>query len=279
MSKQWFCEDDDDELRFCYVITEQLAKVTSPYQNIKVVQSLAYGKMLVIDDVVMITSRDEFVYREMIAHVPMCNHSAPQTALVIGGGDGGVVRELTKYSCLQKIVMCEIDEAVVAVCREYFPQLTAGLEDARVELLFADGLKFLRESPAAQYDLIIVDSTDPVGPGECLFTQEFYTSVARALKADGIMCAQTESLWHKNDLLQRIATNISSAFAFSARFTATVPTYPRAHWTWTLASHQQVNPAEYDDVRFARVSDKLRYLTADLMVSCFHLPKFALSTQ
>ncbi len=270
----WIYEDEDGQLRCGYAISGELACVKSDFQEIKVVDSLAYGKILLIDDIVMITEKDEFVYREMISHMPLCNHASPRDVLVIGGGDGGVVREVVRYPEVSTVTLCEIDGAVIEVCKQHFPELTQGLHDKRVKVEIADGLKFLADSAADSYDVIIVDSTDPIGPGLCLFTPEFYRSVARALRDGGIMTAQTESPWARPELLRRINGNIKTAFKHVHPYIGTVPTYPRALWSWTMASNSAIDPSSFTRERFQAVESHLRYLTAELMVSAFHLPRF-----
>ena len=271
---EWFYEDEDNQLRCGYAIRGELAHVKSAFQDIKVVDSLAYGKILLIDDIVMITEHDEFVYREMIAHIPLCNHAAPRDVLVIGGGDGGVVREVVRHAEVRKVTLCEIDGAVIEVCQQHFPQLTQGLQDERVKVEVADGREFLANSAPDSYDVVIVDSTDPVGPGLCLFTTEFYASVARALRVGGVMSAQTESPWARREMLCRINSNIGSAFAQVRPYIGTVPTYPRGLWSWTLASNAPLDPSSYIQPRFQAVAPHLRYLTEELLVSAFHLPRF-----
>ncbi len=270
----WLYEEEDGQLRYGYALGAKLAHVKSSFQDIKVVTSLAYGKILLLDDIVMITERDEFVYREMIAHVPLCNHPSPRDVLVIGGGDGGVVREVVRYPEINTVTLCEIDGAVLEVCQQHFPALTEGLQDERVKIEIADGLQFLARCAPASYDVVIVDSTDPVGPGLCLFTPEFYRTAARALRPDGLMVAQTESPWARPELLQRINHSLKTAFVHVHPYLATVPTYPRALWSWTLASHATLAPANFVRERFQTVSPRLRYLTAELMTSSFHLPRF-----
>ena len=270
----WVYEDEDGQLRCGYAIRGELARVKSDFQDIRVVDSLAYGKMLLIDNIVMITEKDEFVYREMISHVPLCNHANPRDVLVIGGGDGGVVREVVRYADIKTITLCEIDGAVIEVCQQHFPALTQGLQDKRVKVEIADGLKFLADSAPDSYDVVIVDSTDPIGPGLCLFTPEFYASVAYTLRDDGVMAAQTESPWAKPELLRRINSNIKTAFQHVHPYTATVPTYPRALWSWTLAANCALATASFARERLATLAPHLRYLTAELMTSAFHLPRF-----
>lgn len=272
--KNWFYEDEEGELRCGYAIDAELLRVKSDFQEIRVVNSLAYGKMLLIDDIVMITEHDEFVYREMISHIPVCNSADPCDVLIIGGGDGGVVREVVRYPEVRTVTLCEIDRAVIDVCKEHFPELTQGLHDKRVKVEIADGHSYVADSKTDSYDVVIVDSTDPVGPGLRLFTSEFYRAVARVLRDGGVMAAQTESPWAHPELLRRINGNIKSAFKWVLPYIGTVPTYPRGMWSWTLAANNVVNPAKFSRNRFESVEPHLRYLTSALMVSSFNLPRF-----
>lgn len=272
----WVYESEqNDELCYGYAINDELARVQSPYQRILVVDSKAYGKMLLIDNVVMITESDEFVYREMLSHVPVCNHRAPRKLLVVGGGDGGIVRELCKYREVQQIILCEIDQQVIDVCRQHFPNLTNSLDDPRVEIIIADGNSYLAHQVApASLDIIIVDSTDPVGPGERLFSANFYASISRALKPHGIVAIQSESPWAESSMLQGIYRNLAASFSDIYPYLAVVPTYPRGLWSWTLAGQQPIVPSGFNRQRFNDVASGLQYLTEELMVSSFHLPKF-----
>lgn len=185
----------------------------------------------------MMTEKDEFIYHEMITHVPMSVHPNVTKVLVIGAGDGGVLRELTKYKSIKKIDLVEIDEQVIEVCKEYLPQTACGFDDDRVNINIQDGLKFVRMAED-EYDLIIVDSTDPFGPGEGLFTKEFYGNCYKALKSDGIMVNQHESPFYKEDAkaMKRAHQRIVKSFEISRVYQAHIPTYPSGHWLFGFAS-------------------------------------------
>ena len=198
----WFTENDFEEIQYGYAIKDILYSGRSEFQDLKVYETKAYGRMLVLDDFVMLTESDEFVYHEMISHIPMAYSQNPKKVLVVGGGDGGTVRELAKYKDLEKIVLCEIDKKVVDVSREFFPGLTSALDDPRVEIVYKDAVEFIKSSKA-HWDIILIDSTDPIGPGEGLFTGSFYKSVKEALTPNGIMVAQTESPWAKAEMLRK----------------------------------------------------------------------------
>ena len=267
----WFIERDENRLSFGYAVNQRIYCESSSYQKIEVVETKAYGKMLIIDDFVMLTEADEFVYHEMISHVPIYFHKNPERVLIIGGGDGGTVREVAKYSCVKKITLCEIDSMVVEVSQKYFPDLTKSLDDPRVNVKIGDGVAYV-ESLTQEYDLIIIDSTDPIGPGEGLFTQNFYSHVARALRPGGMMVAQTESPWYDKKMLQKIYQNISQNFSHTKPYIGSIPTYPRGLWSWTLASQDSLEQGNED--RFSTVKKDLKYLTPDLVKGIFHLPAF-----
>ena len=193
MTKEWFVENENDEIKYAYAINETLFHTKSEFQDIKVVDTKAYGRMLIIDQFVMLTEEDEFVYHEMLAHIPALYHPNPRKIAIIGGGDGGTVRELLKHPSVEEIVLCEIDAEVVNVCKKFFPTVSARIDDPRVELFIGDGIDFVSKQKNA-FDMVLIDSTDPIGPGEGLFTSTFYKNVATALWL-GLAAAQTESPW------------------------------------------------------------------------------------
>lgn len=269
----WFTEQEKDHIRFGLKAEGVLFKGKSEFQEIEVIETKAYGRMLVLDGCVMTTDEDEFVYHEMIAHPAACIHKDPKRALVIGGGDGGTVRELLKHKGLEQIVLCEIDGMVVDACRKFFPQIACGLDDKRVTVNIGDGVAYIKDHQAA-FDIIIIDSTDPIGPGEGLFSGEFYQSVARALRPGGLMVAQSEAIWFKDDVLGRIHRNIAAGFKHKRTYLGAIPTYPRGTWSWTMASNAAFDPQDFNKARFATVEKGLKYLTADILPSAFHLPPF-----
>lgn len=190
----------------------------------------------------MVTEKDEFIYHDMIVHVPMATNPNIKNVLVIGAGDGGTIRELTRYSTVEKIDMVEIDKRVVDICREYFPLTSCKLDDKRVNVFYEDGLKFIRDKED-EYDLIIVDSTDPFGPGEGLFTKEFYGNCYKALREDGILVNQHESPYYDNDAaaMKEAHEKITKFFPIIRVYQAHIPTYPSGHWLFGFAS-KKVSP-------------------------------------
>jgi spermidine synthase len=268
----WFTEQEQDHLRLGFKTSAVLFQGRSPYQTVEVLETKPYGKMLVLDGCVMVTEGDEFVYHEMIAHVPALTHESPRDVVVIGGGDGGTVRELLKHKSVQRVVLCEIDQMVIDACREFFPGLASSFDSPRVELKVGDGVAFMKEQREA-FDLAVIDSTDPIGPGEGLFSGEFYRSVARALRPGGLMVAQSESPWYAPEILQRIHRNISGGFKERKSYVGSIPTYPRGLWSWTMAANQALAPGRYVDQRFDALGP-LQYLTRERVRSAFELPPF-----
>lgn len=273
MDKSWLTEEDFGQIRYSYALKDRLYSRRSNFQKIDVVETEAYGRMLLLDDLVMITEVDEFVYHELISHIPVCYHRNPKKVLVIGGGDGGTVRELAKYDFLEEIVLCELDEEVVRVSKEYFPEVAQGFNDKRVRFAFEDGVVLVRNTKN-QFDIIIVDSTDPVGPGEVLFTKEFYRDVKAALKPGGMMVAQTECPWFNGSILRNITSRISANFDYVNPYIAPVPTYPRGMWSWTIGTDANFQAGDYNRNRFDSVSQGLEFLNVDTMSSVFALPTF-----
>ena len=199
--EMWFSDIHTDGVKLSIRIEEQLFSSQSEVQRIDVLESKDFGKILVVDGDLMLTERDEFIYHEMITHVPMAVHPDVKEVLVVGGGDGGVVRELIKYDTIEKIDVVEPDPLLVEVCRKYIPEIAASLTDERVQIFHEDGVKFIRSKGDA-YDLIIIDSPNPFGAGEGLFTKEFYGNCYNALHEDGIMINQNESPFYTEEAFQ-----------------------------------------------------------------------------
>ena len=271
----WFSEKQTENVKLSIRVDRQLYSGHSDFQRIDVFESPEFGRFLTLDGYMMLTEKDEFIYHEMITHIPMAVHPHVRKVLVIGAGDGGVVRELVQYPEIEKIDLVEIDEMVVEVCKKYLPQTACRLEDERVEIHYEDGLKFIRRCKD-EYDLIIVDSTDPFGPGEGLFTREFYGNCYKALKEDGIMVNQHESPFYEEDALacQRAHRNIAESFPISRVYQAHIPTYPSGHWLFGFAS-KKYHPLR--DLREKEWNDRglvTRYYTTTLHKGAFYLPAY-----
>lgn len=271
----WFTERHTPNVKFSIRVDRQLFTGQSEFQRIDVFESKEFGRFLTLDGYMMLTEKDEFIYHEMMVHVPMAVHPAAKSVLVIGAGDGGVLRELTRYSSVERIDLVEIDELVVEVCKKYLPQTACRLGDERVHIYYQDGLKFIRQRENA-YDLIIVDSTDPFGPGEGLFTKEFYGNCFKALKEDGIMVNQHESPFYDEDAaaMQRAHKRIVESFPISKVYQAHIPTYPSGHWLFGFASKKYHPLKDLDETRWNMRGIPCRYYTTTLHKGAFYIPAY-----
>lgn len=275
MDDLWYSEYHTPNVRFSLKLSCQLHNEKSDYQRISVFESAEFGRFLTLDGIMMLTERDEFIYHEMITHPAMAVNPEIKNVLVIGAGDGGVARELAKYQGIAHIDVVEIDERVVAVCKEYLPQTACGFDDPRICLHFQDGLKFVRHTEKV-YDLIIVDSTDPFGPGEVLFTKEFYGNCCRALNENGILINQHESPFYKEDakMMKSAHRRISYAFPMSYVYQAHIPTYPSGHWLFGFASKTLHPINDLKAEAWNELGIKTLYYNTDLHQGAFGLPTY-----
>ena len=269
----WYTEYQTKNLGLAARIKQTLYSGKSEYQEIAVVEAYEFGRMLVLDGVFQTSIVDEFIYHEMIAHVPLFVHPNPKTILVIGGGDGGTIREVVKHPSVEVAEMVEIDGLVVEVSKQYLPEISSALNDnhPKLHLKIGDGIKHMQEVED-KYDVIIVDCSDPIGPGKGLFTHEFYKNVHKALKPDGLFVQQTESPFYHQELIRRLTSDISSLFPITRLYLANIPLYPGGMHCFTIGSKQ------YDPLRvdIERIPDNLdtRYYNREIQQSCFALPNF-----
>ncbi|SEO51253.1 polyamine aminopropyltransferase [Propionispora vibrioides] len=267
----WLTEQQTDHVGLTCRVKETLFTGKSPYQDIAVVDSAEFGRMLVLDGVFQTSVFDEFVYHEMIAHVPLLTHPNPRQVLVIGGGDGGTIREVVKHPAVVQAEMVEIDGLVVEVSKKYLPEISEALlqENPKVRLKIGDGIQHMKEAQN-KYDVIIVDCSDPIGPGEGLFTPEFYQDVYKALKEDGLFVQQTESPFYHQPLLRRLFSDIRDLFPITRTYLASIPLYPGGLHCFTLGSkHYDPLQGEVPVLPFST-----RYYNRDVHRSCFALPTF-----
>jgi spermidine synthase len=271
----WYTEEHTPTVRFSIKIKEQILSRQSPFQRIDVFDSEEFGRFFTLDGLMMVTEKDEFIYHEMIAHMPMATNRNIKNVLVIGGGDGGTVRELARYRSIARIDLVDIDEMVVDVCREHLPFTSGSLSDPRVSLHFEDGLKFIRRFENA-YDLIIVDSTDPFGPGEGLFTREFYGNCHKALAEGGILVNQHESPYYESyaGAMLRAHKRIKEFFPVCRVYQAHIPTYPSGHWLFGFASKKYDPIDDLDERAWNALGLDTRYYNTDLHVGAFMLPNY-----
>jgi spermidine synthase len=273
--KLWYTEQHTENVRFSIKVDSHLISANSEFQRIDIFQSKEFGRFLTLDGLMMVTEKDEFIYHDMIVHVPMATNPNIKNVLVIGAGDGGTVRELTRYDSVQNIDMVEIDKMVVDVCKKYLPQTACKLDDPRVKLYFEDGLKFVRTKENT-YDLIIVDSTDPFGPGEGLFTREFYGNCFKALKDDGILVNQHESPYYEGyaQSMQRAHKRIKEFFPVCRVYQAHIPTYPSGHWLFGFASKKYDPLTDMDAQAWNSLGLKTRYYNTEIHKGSFALPNY-----
>ncbi|MCI7350009.1 MAG: polyamine aminopropyltransferase [Ruminococcus sp.] len=270
----WFSEMHTPNVKMSIRVDKQLYTEESEFQRIDVFQSEEFGRFLTLDGIMMLTEKDEFIYHEMITHVAMASNPDIKKILVIGAGDGGTIRELCRYKTVERIDMVEIDERVVAVCREYLRQTACRLDDSRVHIYYEDGLKYVRRK-ANEYDLIIVDSTDPFGPGEGLFTSEFYGNCYNALTENGILVNQHESPYYSDDAraMQRAHKRINEFFPICRVYQVHIPTYPSGHWLFGYAS-KTVDPLKADADKWNALGIETQYYNTDLHKGCFMIPNY-----
>ncbi len=271
----WYTENHSPNVQFSLKVEEHLFTGRSDFQKIDILQTSEFGRVLTLDGLVMCTEKDEFIYHEMITHVALATNPNIKKVLVIGAGDGGTVRELTKYSTIEKIDMVEIDEMVVDVCKEFLPQTASKLDDPRVTLYFEDGLKFVRRIEN-DYDLIIVDSTDPFGPGEGLFTKEFYGNCFKALTDDGILVNQHESPFYAEDALgmRKAHQKIVGFFPVCEVYQFHMPTYPSGHWLFGFASKKYDPIQDLDAAAWNELGLTTKYYNTGIHVGSFALPNY-----
>ncbi len=254
-------------------IKNVLHHARSTYQQIAVLETEKLGRMLVIDGITMLTEFDEFAYHEMIAHVPLLTHPRPRRVLVIGGGDGGAVREVLKHREVECVHVCEIDEEVVRACREHLPSLASSFDDQRVKVFFRDGARYVAEHPKS-YEIIIVDSTDPVGPGQILFQRPFYEDMKGALSEGGIAVTQCESFYLHQHVIQGVFAFAREVFPRLGYYYTLVPTYPSGLIGFYLCSLKEDPQREIDAKRLAAL-EPLKYYTPEIHRAAFALPAFA----
>ncbi len=269
----WFTEEFVPGMRFSLRIQRTLFSGKSRYQKIDVIETEMFGRVLLLDNYTMFSEKDEFVYHEMLVHPPLLAHPGARRVCVVGGGDGGAVRELLKHPGLESIVLCEIDDEVIRVCKEYFPDMAASLSDPRVTVNIEDAVGYIRQQ-RNEFDIILADTTDPTGPAVALFEEPFYASVKKALRPNGIFIGQIESLFLRGTVIPRVMKALRGRFKDCRLYGATIPTYPTGYWNFVWAS-DGVDPFTVDEERQRQVATTCRYYTPDHQRAAFVLPEFA----
>lgn len=272
----WYTEEWTENTRFSIKTQKQLFSGKSAFQRVDVFESKEFGRFLTLDGLMMVNKKDEFIYHDMIVHVPMATNMNIKNVLVIGGGDGGTVRELTRYPQIEKIDMVEIDKMVVDVSREYIDFCACKLDDERVKLYFEDGVAFVKNAKDKSYDLILVDSTDPIGPGEGLFTVDFYKDCYRVLSDEGILVNQNESPYFDTYAkeMKRSNAKIKDIFPISKVYQFHMPTYPSGHWLFGFASKKLDPIKNHNKEAWESLNLKTKYYNSEIHTGAFALPQY-----
>ncbi|HAG09626.1 MAG TPA: spermidine synthase [Desulfotomaculum sp.] len=266
----WFTELQTKDMALSCRVTEILHREKTPYQELAVYNTVPFGRMLVLDDIIQTTMVDEFVYHEMIVHVGLNTHPAPRRVLVIGGGDGGTIREVVKHQEVERAALVEIDGRVIEAARKFLPEISSGLTDPRVEIIVDDGISYVEKNKNT-YEMIIIDSTDPIGAATGLFEAAFYRNVAEALTEDGLFVAQTESPFFNRDLIRRAYREVAEIFPLTRLYLANIPSYPGGLWTFTLGSKRH-DPLKINKPVLASLNTK--YYSLEVHKAAFTLPPF-----
>lgn len=271
----WYTENQTQNVNFSMKVKNHLYSEQSPFQKIDVLDTYEFGRVLVIDNWTMVTEKDEFIYHEMITHVAMATNQNIKNVLVIGAGDGGTVRELTRYKNIENIDMVEIDEAVVRASKEFLPFTSSKLDDERVNLFFEDGIKFVKGKENL-YDLIIIDSTDPIGPGEGLFTTEFYKDCFASLTESGILINQCESPYYPHNAkeMKRSFSKLKGIFNICEAYQYHMPTYASGHWMFCFASKKLHPLKDFNADKWNSLNLSTKYYNTDLHIGAFMLPNY-----
>ena len=272
MEKKYITEWGNDHVGLSLTITDVLHEETSPYQKIQIAESEQYGRMLILDGVFQTSVKDEWTYHEMVSHVPLMVHPHPERVLIIGGGDGGVAREVCRHESVKQVDLCEIDERVIELSKEYFPTISKVLLDQpeKLHVHVGDGIAFAK-SVKNFYDVIIIDCSDPIGPGEGLFTREFYQSAKEALREDGLIVQQTESPIVQQKIVHDVFEAMGDVFPIVRMYFSHVPIYPECMHSFMIGS-KKWDPLTVEIHREA--PQPMRYYNKGIQKSCFALPNF-----
>lgn len=257
------------------IITDEkpLYSKQSEFQKVEILKSEGLGNILTLDDLMMTTEKDEFFYHEMIAQIPMCSHPCPKNILVIGGGDGGTVREVLRHNTVETVELCEIDGLVIEASRQFLPTIAGKLDDERVKIFTQDAIEYIKDKKAC-YDVVLIDSTDPMGPGEGLFTEEFYTNVKESLKEGGIVVAQSESPFANQKEMRMMYRLLNKVFETVLPYTGPIPTYPGGYWSWAYCTKNASKPIVADITRAKEIEKSAKIYNTDLHNAVFCVPNF-----
>lgn len=274
MQKQWFTEEFEIEKGRCLTIEVKslLESRQSQFQKIDMYDTVPFGKMLVLDGVIQLTEFDNFAYHEMIAHVPLNAHPNPRKVLIVGGGDGGAVFEVLRHQQVEEVVLCDIDQEVVKISQKYFPEFAKALADKRCKVVIDDAAKYVA-SKENYFDVICVDSSDPIGPAEVLFAREFYENVYRALTVEGIVVSQSEGMFYHQDFIVNLVAQNKKIFPYVAYYYTLIPTYPSGSIGFSFCSKKYTHIDKLDIKKISALRN-LKYYNLDIHIAAFVLPQF-----
>ncbi len=270
MSGLWYDENFQDDTRLGLRAIRTHFSGRSEYQKVEIFETKRFGRVLAIDEIFMTSERDEYFYHEMLVHPALTCHADPKRVLVIGGGDGGTVREVLRHN-VDKVVMIEIDELVVRASQEHLPTIGTAWDDPRLEVRFDDGIKYVCESDDEKYDIVLLDGTDPVGPGEVLFEKRFYEGCKRMLKPGGVFALQSETVFLFEDVFVETQQKLRELFAQVHPYFGPVPIYASGQWSWTMASDSRA-PADADVSRIEALEAHTKYYCRDIHKGAFAMP-------
>jgi len=275
-SELWIEEKLEDFLGLRMRVEKVLFSGKSPFQSVDVVETRGHGKMLLNDGLIMVTEKDEFIYHDMITHVPLFVHPSPKKVLVIGGGDGGTAREVIRHPGVEKCVMVEIDEMVVNACIEHIPQTSCELKNPKVELIISDGVKYVEDAVknGETFDVILVDSTDPIGPAQPLFGIEFYKNIYKALSPEGIVVSQGESPFYQIKMQNKLVEILNETFPIVSIYNFNNLTYPGGLWSFTFGSKKYHPLRDFDESRVEKSELSFEYYNKEIHRGAFAIPTF-----
>ncbi len=275
-SDLWIEEKFEDYLGLRLKVEKTLFSGKSAFQQVDVVETRGHGRVLLNDGLIMVSERDEFAYHDMITHVPLFTHPAPKRVLVIGGGDGGTAREVIRHPEVETCVMVEIDAMVVDACKEHIPQTSSALSDPHIELIIDDGVAYMANAAKddVKFDVIIVDSTDPIGPATPLFGEGFYRDVFASLSDDGIVVSQGESPWYNKDVQKSLLSVLNNVFDNVWLYNFSNLTYPGGLWSFTFASKRYHPVTDFNPARVSKSGLDFDYYNAGVHLGAFSLPNF-----
>ena len=269
----WFTETVNDIVGNTIKARERIFSGRSEYQKIEIVDTYQFGRTLILEGSIQLTEKDEFTYHEMISHVPLFTHPNPERVLVIGGGDGGTIREVMKHPTVTRAKLVEIDSLVIEKSKQFLPFVSCEMENPRVEVIIQDGTQYIK-SHKESFDIILIDSTDPVGPAVGLYQKEFFEDVHKALKDDGIMVAQSESPFFDQPIVRELFTILKPIFPIRKMYLAPVPSYPSGLWSFVFCSKKYDPIVDNRCADLRRLNLNTRYYNEAIHQAAFAIPHF-----